>query len=110
MINLQALAMFVVGWLATTFLIYRYGRFSPWRQTKAGQSVMLVKCALWATFTWAIIAVLFPDWGGRDICRVLLLGFVNVALIYQAVVIVRYQGGFRRRKVVHTEPASAAGT
>lgn len=103
MINTQALAMYLVGWFTVTFLIYRYGRFSPWQSTKAGQSVMLVKCSLWATLSWALVAVLFPDWGGRDLARVLLLGFVNAALLYQIWVIVQYQGGFRRGKLVAEE-------
>lgn len=97
MINLQALGMYLVGWLAVSYLIYRYARYSPWRSTRAGQSVMLVKCSLWATLSWALVAVLFPVWEGRDIARVLLLGFVDAALIYQAYVIVDYQGGWRRR-------------
>lgn len=97
MINLQALGMYLVGWVALTYLIYRYARYSPWRSTKAGTSVMLVKCSLWATLSWALVAVLFPDGGGRDIARVLFLGFVDIAIIYQAVTIVKYQGGWRRR-------------
>jgi len=113
MINLQALLMYLVGWLTVSFLIYRYSRYSPWRSTKAGQSVMLVKCSLWATLTYALVAVLFPEWQYRNEARVLLLGFVNIALIYQAYVIVKYQGGFRRRKVIDVENEgnkSAVGT
>lgn len=113
MINLQALTMYFLGWITVSFLIYRYARFSPWRSTKAGQSVMLVKCSLWAVLSWALIAVLFPNWEGRDVARVLLLGFVNVALLYQVHVIVDYQGGFRRRKNLVVENQghqSAIGT
>lgn len=113
MINLQALGMYVVGWVALTYLIYRYARYSPWRSTKAGQSVMLVKASLWATLAYALVATLFPNWEGRAIARVLLLGFVDMALIYQAYVIVKYQGGFRRRKTIQIENGgqqSAVGT
>lgn len=96
--DVQILGMYTVGWIAVTYLIYRYARFSAWRSTLAGQSVMLVKSALWALLTFALVARLIPEGSVKDILRVLLVGYVDMALIVQALTIVRYQGGFRRRR------------
>lgn len=97
--DLQILLMYVVGWVAVTYLIYRYSRYSPWRSTRAGQSVMLVKTALWAVLTFGLCSRFLADEENlKGILRVLLVGYVDIALIVQAVTIVRYQGGWRRRR------------
>lgn len=103
--DVQILLMYLVGWAAVSFLIYRYARFSPWRSTRAGQSVMLVKTALWAILTWALVARSVDSENLKAILRVLLVGYVNIALVFQAVTIVRYQGGFRRRRQAKDESA-----
>lgn len=96
--DIQILGMYIVGWVAVSFLIYRYARFSPWRSTLAGQSVMLVKSALWAVLTWALVARCVDSESVKSILRVLLVGYVDMALIFQALTIVRYQGGLKRHR------------
>lgn len=103
--DIQILGMYIVGWAAVTFLIFRYARFSPWRSTRAGQSVMLVKSALFAVLTWALVARSIDNESLKAILRVLLVGYVDIALVFQAVTIVRYQGGFRRRRQAKDENA-----
>lgn len=90
------LVLILVGWLGLGYLIYRYARYSPWRSTIIGQSFMMMKTALWALFTFVLVARLFPDWEGRKLISAALLLFVVVAIIWQTAVVVKLQGGLRR--------------
>lgn len=90
------LTLILVGWLGLSYLIYRYARYSAWRSTIIGQSFMMMKAALWALFTFVLVARLFPEWPGRPLVTAALLLFVVIAIIWQTIVVVKLQGGFRR--------------
>lgn len=93
------LILILIGWLWLSYLIYRYRRYSDWRQTIIGKSFMMMKQALWVLFTFILLARLFPDWEGRQYVSTVLLAYCVAAIIRQTLAVVSLQGGFRRREV-----------
>lgn len=91
-------ALYVVGLVALTYLIYRYGRYNPWSETPIGRAFMASKTALWAIIAFALSTAIFGDWAGKDAARAVLVGYALLSIFYQLTVVVQFQGGFRRRR------------
>lgn len=93
-----AVALYVVGLLASGYLVYRYARYSPWRSSAIGRGFMFMKTALLAVFVFVLASVIFGDYPGEDLFRLALIGYADFALIYQLTVVMREQGRARRRR------------
>lgn len=96
------IGLIVLGLASLTYLIYRYGRFSPWRSTIIGKSFMMMKVALWAMFTFVVLRRFFPDWSGAELLATTLLMFVDAAIFWQTSVVVKLQGGVWRHEETST--------
>lgn len=72
--------LFAAPLLPFALCLYFYGRFSPWRESRVGKSLMLLYGSLVATLLYAVIAVadVFPEPVQR-VARVVLLGGITVA-------------------------------
>jgi hypothetical protein len=90
------LGLILIGWASLSFLIYRYARYSAWRSTIIGQAFMMMKTALWALYTFVVMARLFPHWQGRPLVALILLGYATVAILWLTAVVVKLQGGLGR--------------
>jgi hypothetical protein len=104
-------ALYVLGLVALAYMIYRYARYTPWRSTPIGRAFMLMKTALLAVFVFVLVSVVWPDWTWRDEARVLLVGYADFAILTQTWIVLQFQGGFRRHRVVKDSTAddSAGG-
>lgn len=94
----MTIALYTVGILALTYLIYRYGRYNPWQSTPIGRAFMASKTSLLAIFAYALAVTIWPaeDWQGA--ARLVLVGYALTAIFYQLQVVIKFQGGFRRRR------------
>jgi len=86
------------------YLIYRYGRYSEWNSTAAGQAYMAMMICLMALVIYSLLGVAFPDPDWRAVARPIVVGAILAALVRQVVVVVHEQGGWRRTRRVR-EPA-----
>lgn len=82
------------------YLIYRYARYNRWEDTDAGRAFMGMKACLLALVVFVLLSKVFPDAWWRESARLLVVGGIWAALIYQVRVMVRRQGGLRRNKPV----------
>lgn len=90
------LALYVALALSLGYLIYRYARYSRWEDTDAGRAFMMMKVCLLALVLYGFAALAGMDDPWRDALRLLVVGGILVAVLYQIRVIVRNQGGFHR--------------
>lgn len=88
----------VIGFASLTYMIYRYARYSPWRSQPIGRAFMMMKSALWAFLAFALLRRAVPHLAGVEEIRTLLLVYAISAIVYQTVVVVKLQGGIRRRE------------
>lgn len=89
--------MYLIGFLSLTYMIYRYARYSPWRSQPIGRAFMMMKSALWAMLFFALLRRVIPHVPGLRDIQVLLVVYAISAIVYQTVVVVKLQGGVRRR-------------
>lgn len=94
----MTIALYAVGIVALTYLIYRYGRYNPWRSTPIGRAFMASKTSLWAIFLYALAVTIWPDEPWQGAARLILVGYALTAIFYQLQVVIKFQGGFRRRQ------------
>lgn len=94
----MTITLYAVGIIALTYLIYRYGRYNPWRSTPIGRAFMASKTSLLAIFLYALAVTIWPDWFLQGPARLLLVGYALTAIFYQLQVVIKFQGGFRRRR------------
>lgn len=94
----MTIALYAVGILALTYLIYRYGRYNPWSTTPIGRAFMASKTALLAIFFYALAVTIWPDEAWQGAARLLLVGYALTTVFYQLQVVIKFQGGFRRRR------------
>lgn len=99
--------LFLLVAVTLGYLIWRVARYSRFEETDAGRAFMLMKCCLMALVLYALGGLLDPDGTWRGPVRVLVIGGIWVALVYQVRVVVRNQGGFRRNRPRH-EPKDEA--
>lgn len=83
---------------ALSYLIYRYARYSRWRSTDAGRAFMTMKLALMSLVLFGLGSTADPDGDWRPIVRRLVVSAILGALLYQVSVIIRRQGGWRRKQ------------
>lgn len=95
--NTILVALYIVGFLSLSIMIYRYARYSPWRRSPMGRAFMMMKTALWAVLAHALIVRTFHDWAFKDELRFALTTYAVGAIVYQTIVVIRYQGGRIRR-------------
>lgn len=93
-----ALYIGVLGSLG--YLIYRYMRYSRWEETDAGRAFLGMKVCLFALAAFGLLARAFPDSALRDPARTIIVGGILCAVVYQVRVLLRRQGGFRRKKPI----------
>lgn len=55
--------------LPLSLFVYYYGRYSPWRQTGTGRTMMYKNISFIAVFLVIITSTYFGDYEGRDIVR-----------------------------------------
>jgi hypothetical protein len=83
--------------LLTSYFVYRYARYSPWRATSVGRGLMTLATAIAAVDLNPIVSILAgPDWVLRDLMRLLTLGYSVVALAYMTKNLIQLQGGWRQ--------------
>lgn len=80
------------------YLIWRVARYSRFEDTPEGRSFMLMKVCLLVLVIYAFAVRFDPDGEWRDVARVVVIGGIWVALMYLVRVVVRNQGGFRRKR------------
>jgi hypothetical protein len=56
--------LFALGWGALAAFIYRYARYSPWRATRQGITLMSQKVTWLLMVTWCLVAP-FVEWPGE---------------------------------------------
>jgi len=89
---------YVLIWVTLSYLIYRYGRYSAWRSTAAGKAYMFMKVAFWMLVCFGLATAAGLDGTGQAVARFTVLAVLQIALMVQVNVIVREQGGWRRRR------------
>lgn len=94
--------LYLIGFVASGYLIYRYARYSDWRQTAIGRSFMLMKVCLFTLFTYLLIQHWLP-FPAKVALVFTIVGGVDVALIRLTSVIVKLQGGWHRDHVADEE-------
>jgi hypothetical protein len=80
----MTIARVVLLLLAITPLVlfaYCYARYSPWRDTLQGKTLMAQKIAMVAVLLASLCAVMFGDYPGREIVSIVLFA-VLVALFW----------------------------
>jgi len=102
-INALSVILFVIGLLSIFYLLYRYMRYMPWRENGISKAFVQMKSAVLAIYLYALIRVLWPDWDGRAIALVLLIGYADMAILRQLKVVIGYQGGFSRRNPIEDD-------
>lgn len=90
--------LYVIGFLSLSFMIYRYARYSPWRSQPIGRAFMMMKTALWAVLAFALLRRLVPHLPFVESIRFAMVLYAISAIVYQTVVVVKLQGGLRRRE------------
>lgn len=86
------IALFGVGWLVSSYLLYRIVRFSRRIFVEPiGRAFLSTKVVLWLMYTYVFIAVLAPDWIGRETTRWILIGVADLALVYVTAQVVKIQ-------------------
>lgn len=88
--------LYLIGLVASGVLVFRYGRYTDWRQTEIGKAFMLVKVCLVVMFAYLLVARWLPFWVQVPLV-ILIVGGIDFGLIRQGKVIVKLQGGWRRR-------------
>lgn len=87
------------------YFVYRYARYSPWRETAVGRGLMTLSTAICAVLVNTLLAVLLgPEWLLRDVARLLTLGYSIGGLAYMVRNLVQLQGGWRQRNRSPTTP------
>lgn len=82
---------YFAAWLPYVLIIVVYGFGSPWYRSAIGRSLMLTKVAIVFVLTNVLAAYIFGEYPWRDAVRVLLIGCVVGAGVYQLATIIREQ-------------------
>ena len=69
-----------IAWVPSALFIFFYGKFSPWRATVVGRSVMYLAISIFFLLTLGISANWFDDYTFEPIVRALIYGGVTINL------------------------------
>ena len=95
-----SLVLYISLALSLGYLIYRYMRYSRWEETDAGRAFLGLKVCLLCLVLFGLSARAFPNNQLLDETRTIIVGGILVAVLYQVRVMVRRQGGLRRKNKV----------